>query len=65
MSASKKAKTREVRKAMEYCGLQVTRLIRVGFGPFQLGDLVRGGIEEIPRRILRETLGKFMDEVKK
>jgi len=55
----REGKNREVRKAMEYIGLQVTRLIRVSFGPFQLGKLARGGIEEVPRRILRDSLGNF------
>lgn len=55
----REGKNREVRKVMEHLGLQVTRLIRVAFGPFQLGKLSRGGIEEVPRRVLRETLGKF------
>jgi 23S rRNA pseudouridine2605 synthase len=55
----REGKNREVRKAMEHIGLQVTRLIRVSFGPFQLGKLARGGIEEVPRRILRESLGNF------
>lgn len=55
----KEGKNREVRKIMEHVGLQVTRLIRVSFGPFQLGKLPRGMIEEVPRRILRESLGNF------
>jgi 23S rRNA pseudouridine2605 synthase len=57
----REGKNREIRKVMEYLGLQVTRLIRVAFGPFQLGKLTRGGIEEVPRRILRESLGKFFE----
>ncbi len=57
----REGKNREVRKIMEHMGLQVTRLIRVGFGPFPLGKLPRGAIEEIPRRVLRESLGKFFD----
>lgn len=64
----KEGKNREVRKIMEHVGLQVTRLIRVSFGPFQLGKLPRGGIEEVPRRVLRESLGKFFkkeDKTKK
>lgn len=56
----KEGKNREVRKAMEYLGLQVTRLIRVSFGPFQLGSLPRGAVEEIPQRSLREQLGKSL-----
>jgi 23S rRNA pseudouridine2605 synthase len=57
-------KNREVRKIMEHMGLQVTRLIRTSFGPFQLGKLPRGGIEEVPRRILRDTLGNFLKGLK-
>ena len=49
---------------MEHLDLQVTRLIRVAFGPFQLGKLPRGHIEEVPRRILRAALGKFFKELK-
>jgi 23S rRNA pseudouridine2605 synthase len=59
MVSLREGKNREIRKVMEHLGLQVTRLIRVAFGPFQLGKLPRGGIEEIPRRALRESLGKF------
>jgi 23S rRNA pseudouridine2605 synthase len=61
----REGKNREVRKAMEHIGLQVTRLIRVSFGPFQLGKLARGGIEEVPRHILRESLGNFFKAGKK
>jgi len=42
---------------MAHLGLDVTRLIRVAYGPFQLGHLARGAIEEVPRRVLREQLG--------
>lgn len=55
----REGKNREVRKVMEHMGLQVTRLIRVAFGPFQLGKLPRGAIEEIPRRALKDSLGNF------
>ncbi|MCL2474426.1 MAG: rRNA pseudouridine synthase [Alphaproteobacteria bacterium] len=61
----KEGKNREVRKLMEYCGLQVTRLIRVSFGAFMLGKLPRGGIEEVPKKVLKNSLGKFFDEKKK
>lgn len=60
----REGKNREVRKIMEHMGLQVTRLIRTSFGPFQLGSLPRGNIEEVPRRILRETLGNFFKNLK-
>jgi 23S rRNA pseudouridine2605 synthase len=51
-------KNREVKIVLEHLGLKVNRLIRVAFGPFQLGDLARGGVEEIPRRVLRDQLGQ-------
>lgn len=51
-------KNREVRKVMEHLGLTVNRLIRVAYGPFQLGHLARGAIEEVPGKVLREQLGK-------
>jgi 23S rRNA pseudouridine2605 synthase len=50
-------KNREVRRVMAHLGLQVTRLIRVAYGPFQLGALPRGGVEEVHPRILRDQLG--------
>lgn len=64
MVSIKEGKNREIRKVMEHLDLQVTRLLRVAFGPFQLGKLPRGGIEEVPRRILRESLGKFFTDLK-
>jgi 23S rRNA pseudouridine2605 synthase len=60
----REGKNREVRKIMDHLGLDVTRLIRVAFGPFPLGKLTRGGIEEIPRRALRESLGNFFKKHK-
>ncbi len=50
-------KNREIRRVMEHLGLGVSRLIRIAYGPFQLGDLPRGAIEEVPRKVLREQLG--------
>jgi 23S rRNA pseudouridine2605 synthase len=50
-------KNREIRRVMEHLGLMVSRLIRIAYGPFQLGELPRGAIEEVPRRVLREQLG--------
>ncbi len=61
----REGKNREIRRVMEHLDLEVTRLIRVAFGPFQLGKLVRGGVEEVPRRILRESLGNFFKELGK
>jgi len=53
----REGKNREVRRAMEAIGLQVNRLIRLSYGPFQLRDLQPGGVEEVRARVLREQLG--------
>lgn len=51
-------KNREVRRVLDALGLKVNRLIRIAYGPFQLGALAPGAVEEIPRKVLREQLGK-------
>ena len=51
-------KNREVRRVLDALGLRVNRLIRTSYGPFQLGTLPPGAVEEIPRKVLREQLGK-------
>jgi 23S rRNA pseudouridine2605 synthase len=53
----KEGKNREVKRVMESLGLKVARLIRVSYGPFQLGQLPEGAVEEIPTRLWREQLG--------
>jgi 23S rRNA pseudouridine2605 synthase len=55
--AIREGKNREVKKVCEELGLKVNRLIRTSFGPFVLGDLARGGIEEVPPKMLKEQLG--------
>jgi len=53
----REGKNREVRNVLGHLGLSVTRLIRVSFGPFQLGELAEGAVEEVRTRVLREQLG--------
>lgn len=55
--ALKEGKNREIRRAMEAVGLSVNRLLRVSYGPFQLGTLKAGEVEEVRRRVLRDQLG--------
>ena len=55
--ALNEGKNREIRKVMEYLGWPVTRLIRVAYGPFQLGNLEEGRVEEVTGRVLTEQLG--------
>jgi len=55
--AIREGKNREVRSVLGHLGLSVTRLIRVSFGPFALGDLAEGALEEVRTRVLREQLG--------
>ena len=53
----REGKNREVKKILEHLGLQVNRLIRLSFGPFQLGDIPEGAVEEVSSRILADQLG--------
>ena len=50
-------KNREIRKLMKYIGLEVARLIRLSYGPFQLGSLKKGEVKEVPQKVLKEQLG--------
>ena len=56
--AIREGKNREVRTVLAHLGLEVTRLIRVSFGPFQLTELEEGEVEEVRTRVLREQLGE-------
>jgi 23S rRNA pseudouridine2605 synthase len=53
----KEGKNREVKRVMESLDLKVARLIRVQFGPFHLGQLAEGAVEEVPAKLWREHLG--------
>jgi 23S rRNA pseudouridine2605 synthase len=48
-------KNREVRRVLEAIGLKVNRLIRLAYGPFELGALAPGEAGEVPRRIVRDV----------
>jgi 23S rRNA pseudouridine2605 synthase len=53
----REGKNREIRRAMEAVGLTVNRLIRVSYGPFQLGQLKPGEVQELRRKVIRDQLG--------
>ena len=55
--ALREGKNREVRRVLEDAGLQVNRLIRMAYGPFQLGSLSKRSVEEVPPKVLREQIG--------
>lgn len=54
-------KNREVRKLMKSIGLEVARLIRLSYGPFQLGNLKKGEVREVPQKVLKEQLGSKIE----
>ena len=56
--AIREGKNREVKNVLGHLGLAVNRLIRVSFGPFRLGELPPGAIEEVRTRALRDQLGE-------
>jgi 23S rRNA pseudouridine2605 synthase len=53
----REGKHREVKRVLEHLGLSVNRLIRVSYGPFQLGELAAGAVSEVRGRVLRDQLG--------
>lgn len=55
--ALREGKNREIRRALTAINLTVNRLIRTSYGPFRLGDMEPGDIEEVRGRVLRDQLG--------
>jgi 23S rRNA pseudouridine2605 synthase len=55
--ALQEGKNREIRRVMGFLGLEVSRLLRVAYGPFQLGQLPKGAVEEVNPKVLRDQLG--------
>ena len=60
----KEGKNREVRKVMEHLGLSVNRLIRISYGPFQLGNLPEGMAQEVAAPVLHEQIPAYFAEKK-
>jgi 23S rRNA pseudouridine2605 synthase len=58
----REGKNREVKKLLEHLGLSVTRLIRVSFGPFMLGELQPGAVKEVGVRALASHLGPQLSQ---
>ena len=58
----REGKNREVKNILGSLGLDVTRLIRISYGPFQLDDLAEGHVLEIKGRVLRDQLGERLIE---
>ncbi len=56
-------KNREIKRVLEHLRLDVTRLIRISYGPFQLGEIAEGAVEEVKLKVLREQLGKGLAEL--
>ena len=56
----REGKNREIRRAMAHVGLQVNRLIRIGYGPFKLTGLEKNQVSEVKRKVLRDQLGGLL-----
>ncbi len=59
--ALKEGKNREIRRVLAALGLEVNRLIRVAYGPFTLGSLPRGGVAEVPLKVLLAVAADFFN----
>ncbi|WP_394225748.1 pseudouridine synthase [Paracoccus marcusii] len=56
----REGKNREIRRAMAHVGLQVNRLIRIGYGPFKLTGMDKNQVTEVKRKVLRDQLGGLL-----
>lgn len=61
----KEGKNREIRNIFEALDIEVTRLIRISYGPFLLGNLKRGEIKQVPAKMLKEQLGRDYERLQK
>lgn len=59
----KEGKNREIRRLCEHLGLKVTRLIRVSYGAFALGELAAGQVREVKPSAVRDALGEAYTEL--
>ena len=63
--AIKEGKNREIRRVMEFLGYSVSRLIRISYGPFQLGKMQEEALIEVKQSVLREQLGQVCSKNEK
>ena len=54
----REGRNREIRRVLDHLGLQVSRLLRIAYGPFQLGALEARGVDELTGKVVREQLGR-------
>jgi len=61
-AALREGKNREIKRVLAHLGLEVNRLIRLSYGPFALGELKAGSVEEVRRTVLADQLGARLSE---